>query len=227
MTTYVKLIRKDKTHYGIVLREGLNCLKSEETFNENPDCGPGGLYFCKDEDAERWLFLYEGNLGFVATVTLCLDSKLVSMSDRHKLKTDRFILGPFQPKETFFSKDRAARLQIQRDGWALLYVLNKTPTICLAAVQHTGCALQYVPEMLKTMTICFAAVQQDGWALQWVPRHLRTMELCIAAVQQDGQALQFVPATFKTAKVYMFNRSSSTVKTKTVTLRKLGRTSRV
>ena len=42
-------------------------------------------------------------------------------------------------------------------------------TICLAAVQQTGWALEYVPPELKTAAICLAAVQQTGWAITHVP----------------------------------------------------------
>ena len=67
---YVKLIRKDRTHNGLVFKEGFNCLKETEIFDERPECGPGGLYFCKEEDFKYWVDLYGVDLGFVATVTL-------------------------------------------------------------------------------------------------------------------------------------------------------------
>ena len=94
--SYVKIIRKDRTHYGLVLCEGLNCLKPGETFNPKPKCGPGGLYFCKEEDMSHWIELYNQDLGFVATVTLFSDSTVITMGADHKLKTalfwDRFSL---------------------------------------------------------------------------------------------------------------------------------------
>ena len=88
--SYVKLIRKDRTHNGLCFQEGLNCLKETETFDKRPDCGPGGLYFCKEEDIGHWIHLYKEDLGYMATVTLCPDSNCVTMDKEHKLKSDVF-----------------------------------------------------------------------------------------------------------------------------------------
>ena len=60
----MKLIRKDRTHNGLVFKEGLNCLLETETFDKRPECGTGGLYFCKEEDIEHWLSLYNSDIGF-------------------------------------------------------------------------------------------------------------------------------------------------------------------
>ena len=93
MTSYVKLIRKDRKHNDLLLHEGLNCLMPGEEFDPCPSCGPGGLYFCKEEDFQYWLPYYDIDLGFIAQVTLCPDSRGVVMDK--KLKTDKCILGPF------------------------------------------------------------------------------------------------------------------------------------
>jgi len=212
--TYVKLIRKDCTHHGLVLRKGLNCLLPHETFDPRPDCGPGGLYFCKEEDVKHWLFLYKDNLGYVATVRLCVDSKLVTM--KHKLKTDRFILGEFQPitadqlipnigwalQWTAHPTLEDCLAAVQQDGWALGVIPKRCRTfaICLAAVRHTGCALQHVPKPNANAALCFAAVQQDGWALQYVPDSLKTDSLCLTAVRRDKRAIQFVPKTCRISR---------------------------
>ena len=142
-TSYVKLIRKDRTHNGLVLKEGYNCLKKTETFDERPECGPGGLYFCKEEDVGYWLFMYGEHLGYIATVTLCPDSICLSMDDSHKLKADRFILGPFQPIEDFFTHER-----------------------CVHAFKATPLRLEHVPTVLMSADTCLVAVQQALLALE-------------------------------------------------------------
>lgn len=207
--TYVKLIRKNCTHHGLVLRPGLNCLLPHETFDPRPECGPGGLYFCEEKDVENWCFLYKDEIGYIATVRLCADSKLVKM--KHKLKTDRFILGQFQPitaeqlipnigwllKWIAQPTHELCLAAVQQDGWALSVVPKqfKTFAVCLAAVRHTGCALQHVPE--ATPVLCYAAVRQDGWALQFVPDSMKTESLCLDAFRQDERAAQFIPDTIR------------------------------
>ena len=174
--SYVKLIRKDRTHNGLCFQEGLNCLKETETFDERRECGPGGLYFCKEEDIGHWIHLYKEDLGYMATVTLCPDSNCVTMDKEHKLKTDRFFLGPFQPIEEFWTSERAKQV-----------------------VQQDGGALQCVPVEHRTTALCLAAVQQNGYVLQFVPVEHQTTTLCLAAVQQNGYALQYVSEEFKSA----------------------------
>ena len=198
----MKLIRKDRTHNGLVFKEGINCLLESEIFDERPECGSGGLYFCKEEDIEHWLSLYNSDIGYIATVTLCPDSTCVSMESSRKLKADRFILGPFQPIEEFLTVERANKL-VRIHGWMLRYVRTelKTAELCLAAVQQNECAFHYVPVELKTATFCLAAVQQNGWTLHIIPTEFQTAELCLAAVQQNGYALHYVHVEHKTAEL--------------------------
>ena len=198
--SYVKLIRKDRTHNGLLFQEGLNCLKETETFDERRECGPGGLYFCKEEDFGYWICMYKEDLGYVATVTLCPDSNCVAMDSQHKLKADRFLLGPFQPIEKFWTSERAKHV-VQQDGGALQFVPveHQTAELCLEAVQQNGYALQVVPLEHRTTDICLSAVQNNGYAIQFVPVEHRTATLCVAAVQQNGCALRFIPMELKTA----------------------------
>ena len=231
----MKLIRKDHTHNGFIFREGFNSLEDTDAFYASPCSVPNydplergyGFYFCKEEDIVHWLFETYDEIGYIATVTLCPDSVCVSMDEEHRLSTDRFILGSFQPFEEFVSVERAEQIvrtngrmlqyisinvktaelcqaAVQQTGWALEHVPVelRTAPLCLAAVQHAGGALEHVPEELRTATLCLAAVQQWGWALEHVPEELRTAALCLAAVQQSGEALEFVPEELRTIALY-------------------------
>ena len=62
----------------------------------------------------------------MATVTLCPDSKCVTMDSQHKLKTDRFFLGPFQPIEEFWTSERAKQV-VQQDGGCASVCPGGTP----------------------------------------------------------------------------------------------------
>jgi len=152
MTSYVKLIRKDRTHNGLLLREGLNCFKQGEKFNTCE--GPCGLYFYKEEDIDCWFDMCDtrcesNHLGFVATVTLCPDSKVVTKG--RMLQTDKFVLGPFQTVEEYWTPEKA-----------------------LAAVQRNGLILQFIPERLKSPEVCRAAVHRHAYALQFTPTEIMT-----------------------------------------------------
>ena len=55
---------------------------------------------------------------------------------------------------------------VKEDGYALQYVEEQTPEMCLIAVKKDGYALKYVKE--QTPEICLTAVKQNGWALKFV-----------------------------------------------------------
>ena len=56
--------------------------------------------------------------------------------------------------------------RVQQSGYALEYVKQQTPELCLAAVQKDGYALEYVTQ--QTPEICLAAVQQNGYSIKYV-----------------------------------------------------------
>jgi hypothetical protein len=109
--------------------------------------------------------------------------------------------------EEQYKKDLEA---VKENGWALQFVQNQTPEICLEAVKQNGYALEHVknqtPELCleavkqngnslyyvknQTPELCLTAVKQAGYALYYVQN--QTPELCLEAVKQDGYALKFV-----------------------------------
>ena len=198
-TRYVKLIRKDRTHFGLVLQEGFNCIKEPESVDERPECG-SGLHFCRETDVGYWFHLYGDDLGFIATVTLCPDSICVSMDKYHKLKADKIILGPFHSFETFMTIERAEQVVQATDSFSLQYLPQelKTAAMCLAAVRDYGYSIHYVPAELLTEALCLAAVQRDSFTFHYIPYELKTAAICLAAVQLDGCMLQRVPEIYKT-----------------------------
>ena len=85
-------------------------------------------------------------------------------------------------------KGREALEAVKKNGYALQFVNEQTPEICLEAVKENGYALQFVNE--QTPDICLEAVKEDGYALQFVNE--QTPDICLEAVKQEGDALQFV-----------------------------------
>ena len=64
---------------------------------------------------------------------------------------------------TQYEKDLEA---VKQNGFALKFVKDQTPELCLEAVKQNGIALRYVRD--QTPEICLEAVKQNGWALQFV-----------------------------------------------------------
>ena len=77
---------------------------------------------------------------------------------------------------------------VKQDCWALKYVKNQTPELCMVAVKQNGWALNYVKD--QTPELCMAAVKQDGRVLEFVQG--QTPEIIQAAIEQDPDAIEFV-----------------------------------
>jgi len=85
--------------------------------------------------------------------------------------------------------------EVRRDGMALRFAPDfcDDRAVALAAVQHSGDALQFASAMLRDdREIVIAAVTRKGCALRWAQDSLRgDEEVARIAVQQSGNALQF------------------------------------
>lgn len=93
---------------------------------------------------------------------------------------------------------------VEKDG----YVLRKIPKtiqneeICKAAVKQNGFALKHVSKKILNQELCSIAVRQNGFALSDVPEKMITKELCVMAVSKTGKAIRYVPKQFLDANLY-------------------------
>lgn len=83
--------------------------------------------------------------------------------------------------------------RIQENPSYFIDVYEKTPELCLAAVQKMGYVLRQIPKKLQNEAICKAAVEQDGCTLKYVSKKILNEELCTIAVKQNGLAISSVP----------------------------------
>ena len=83
---YYKILRENKTHHGLVYREGLNV--DPEPFDPSGNCLPGGIYFTRKD---VFAFLWMGLL--ICKVTLPEDARVYKNPGKpEKWKTDKVIL---------------------------------------------------------------------------------------------------------------------------------------
>lgn len=94
-TRYVKLLQKNMIHNGYRFIIGLN---EDKNFNEENECGPNGLYFCKYEHIIEWLF-YNGKYMFWICDIKIPDDASVIIYD-NKIKTDKLCLLNMMELET-------------------------------------------------------------------------------------------------------------------------------
>lgn len=88
-------------------------------------------------------------------------------------------------------EEKIARIQENPSYYIDIY--EKTPELCLVAVQSKGYVLRQIPKTIQNEAICKAAVEQDGCALKYVSKKILNKELCSIAIQQNGFALSDVP----------------------------------
>ena len=130
-----------------------------QKFKREEECSTGGLYFYRFKDISKWIKKY-GN-ALIWKVEIPEGEEVIDYYT--KLKARRIILS--QPKKAYENYE-ICKLAVQHHGCALQYVKEQTEEICKLAVQRDGCTLEYVKE--QTEEICKLAVQQNGYAIRIV-----------------------------------------------------------
>lgn len=80
----------------------------------------------------------------------------------------------------------------QHYSWALQFIKNQTPEICLESVKQNGFALCLVKE--QTPEICLTAVKENWLISRYFEE--KTPEICLEDIKQDKDAIRFVPKEF-------------------------------
>jgi len=80
---------------------------------------------------------------------------------------------------------------------------EKTPEMCLAAVEKFGMALEFIPYDMRTQEICLAAIRQNSNARMFVPTHQMTYDIYYAIVQQKPEFIQHVPREHQTQEMVL------------------------
>ena len=81
---------------------------------------------------------------------------------------------------------------------AFSLIRDKTPELCMAAVQFDADSLQFVPPEVMTEDMCLMAVKQRGYTLRWVPPALKTPRVIKVAFKQSGLAIRGIPPAEQT-----------------------------
>jgi len=109
-TKMYKILYDNMIHFGYKYKpNALNGLdKLGEQFDPNPDCRPGGLYFCAEPDVIKYI----DNISYplIALVEIPADAR-ISVGE-HKFKTDKLILGQPIEIDVFFSDEYVRNLSV-------------------------------------------------------------------------------------------------------------------
>jgi hypothetical protein len=182
---FYRLTNPEENHRGFQYTTGLNV----DVLPFSPSCEDGGgMYFFSARQLEHF-YNHCANIKYIREVTFEGITTPQIYSEEGKYKCHSFVLSPRKP---FYIDDPSLKLNVLsivfKCNYALGYVKEQTPGICIATVSNDGLVLPYVKE--QTPEICMAAVSNDGWSLKFVKE--QTPEICMAAVFNEGFALQYV-----------------------------------
>jgi len=133
--TYIKFLNSDLTHHGLTYKIGINI--DPLPFVGSGECTAGGIYFTEFKCMEQWLEY--GTLA--ALVKIPDDARVYKEPCGTKLKADSIEIvkivdmkmGPHW-MQTLLDNDPDKILDaVTQNGFALKYVKEQTPEICLAA----------------------------------------------------------------------------------------------
>ena len=122
----IKLTNESCCHNGFQYVEGLNM--DTNVFDSTRVCGPDGLYFCTESNAQRW-FDYVSNITYVWDVEIPEDARVCVYED--KLKADKFILSNKRTLAQFISERVRKMVHTERPSEEVFeYISNLDEFIC-------------------------------------------------------------------------------------------------
>lgn len=194
-TEFYKILNSHETENGILLKTGLNKIKSQ--------------FLLKDQIEEYYKYIDDFDLYWIRQVFLEDDTEItinnnIYIADKFTLG-DRFIFrGSFTFENTdeklMVSKygnnikyidnqtDELCKLAIEQNPKSFIFIKDKTPKICMMAVKKDGLLLQFINE--QNIQLCLEAVKQNGLSLKYVKE--QNLYICLQAVSKNGLALQYV-----------------------------------
>jgi hypothetical protein len=118
----------------------------------------------------------------------------------------------YDPKFIYFIKDKTPELcmlAVQKDGHNLIYLPeeHKTYEICLTAIQNGKYkfdydpVIVYVPEKYITPELCIEAIKKDSNSIDFIPLEHITPDVCVEAVKHDSRVLGYVSEKYKTPEL--------------------------
>lgn len=167
----VKLTNASACHNGFQFVEGLNQDTNEFKYDE--ECGPDGLYFCREQDAENWFNYGHSGMKYVWDVIIPDDAR-VCVYDR-KVKSDKFILTNQRSLSTLAAE------KVRK----MVYTDASTSEIISYLTTNFDNTMLNEPEVVEAMV---DLIEIRPEAFEQMEDCLRTPAVCAAAARLYDQA---------------------------------------
>lgn len=181
-----KVLRSDMTHFGHTYMMGPN--RDAVAFNPTGVCEVGGMSFCVGEPENVASFLCYGTQVGTFELDASQSRVYVALGNYDRLinaKTDFFNLRKVEPLKDFFANftEHQCSTAVCLDPRAIEYLSDaqRTPEICLDAVNDNGNTIEYLSDAQRTLEVRLAAVREEKDAIRYLTDIQRTPEVCRAA----------------------------------------------
>ena len=192
---FYKVLNCNLKHHNFQYKLGLNILEDE--FNELPICDKGGFYFCDYEHVVHW-FELTLRTKWICEVELCFDSKVITVEDGFKYKTNKFILKNKISIRDFVEQYNLVNhvIEICENPWKFLKDNLLTEEILIKLVTQEpdffDLAMSHIDFNRQTEKICFEAVKTTGFAFKYIDPQFQTPEICMMAIKDNPYMLKYV-----------------------------------
>jgi hypothetical protein len=171
----VKLTNASSCHNGFQFVEGLNVDTNDFKYDE--ECGPDGLYFCRESDAENWFNYGHSDMKYVWDVIIPDDAR-VCIYER-KIKADKFILSNKRSLATMAS-DKMRQM---------LYTGEDTSTILSYLQNNYDADLIDEPEVVQSLV---DMVEMRPESFSEMDDYLKVHRVCATAAKLYDQAYLYM-----------------------------------
>lgn len=167
---YYKIMNLDMKHHDFQYQMGLNIFPSKF----DPNCiGKGGFYFCKQQDIQHWLGLY--NCYTIAQIRIPNTARVVDQGQKYK--TDMLIICDI---DVSFNAD-----DIKNP------IILQTFELCEVAVRYNPHYIGYVHD--QTDYLCSLALNRDPSSMLMIRNQIRGSILYL--IKHNGFLVQYFKAT--------------------------------
>lgn len=203
-----KLTNESCNHNGFQFKEGLNV--DTNAFKHDMECGPDGLYFCREYDADNWLDYRESEMKYVWDVVIPDDARVV-IYDK-KIKADKFIL-----------RNKREIINVIISKIRRMIYTNVPYSEVLRTIEHFNDNVKYSSEMMKviieimeiypmafeqlkdeykTSVVCDIASKTIKNAYYHMPKNMESNEMIIMqCLSLNSQIFCDIPDEFKTSAI--------------------------
>ena len=177
--TPIKLTNFGNCHNGVHFHEGL--VEDPLDWDPQPRCGPGGIFFCDQDDFLEWTNYTHEPMYWAWDVQVPDGTPVVHMATKSKAKRLRL-----SNCRRIWEDPVLCEIAVKKDAHNLGRVVHQTPHLCVAALRASArCALA----LLEPMPIAVLTRVLVGAGVRWTDVELTRFDIDPAMLRLLARAV--------------------------------------